>query len=211
MIAKKVFAGIILAVVSLWSLAACAFFNSGAYLPAVWYLNMSDDVIYNINLNWGGEKFIPIGGKIGGPLKPGGEPSQLMWIDHKNDAFGKVILTWENAKHEKFKAEMQFTKEDFPGIEKKGANDNIAFEFYQDGMVYFIFKSTNEQERWRMNQKIRSCLRMLKIIDKEKKTGKYTNTSRGIEKINVEELKSLRAEYQARFLVASKKYSEKVE
>ncbi|MBL0319006.1 MAG: hypothetical protein IPP74_06930 [Alphaproteobacteria bacterium] len=45
-----------------WLCAACAFMK-GTYLPSVGYLNMSDDRIFNIELEWGGVNSYPLGAK----------------------------------------------------------------------------------------------------------------------------------------------------
>ncbi|MBL0319007.1 MAG: hypothetical protein IPP74_06935 [Alphaproteobacteria bacterium] len=103
----------------------------------------------------GRSKFLPIGGQIGS-FGSGSYTSQSQWIQHTREAYGTAVLTWENAKHEKFRAEIEITKENFPILEKKGASEDIKFEFRQDGMC-ITYQYPHAQERWRMIQKIQDA------------------------------------------------------
>ncbi len=145
---KKLFP-ITLLIIFMINVASCKSYESS---PSIWYFNMSDDYINNIEVNWNGYYFPKIDNY------PGQSASFNFDFSHSSEFFGPVHLQWQNAKGELIKKDFIFTKDQLPNT-KHHDFDNVYIFLRQDGMELF----TQGQKEQRSQE----------IIERRKKVVKF--------------------------------------
>ncbi len=95
--------------------------------PVIYFSNISDVEIKDIECNWAGKNklSLPI-------LSPGDSRSQSFYIRNSADFFGAIVVSWVNVDGEKIEREFFFKENNLPSFSDSTTYNYVQFYLDQD-------------------------------------------------------------------------------
>jgi hypothetical protein len=125
--------------------------------PSLHFHNLSDDYVYDAEVNWNNKLFY----KIGSERRPAASGAMTLAIKNKSDFFGPVHIKFKNGKGKIITKEFVFKNENLP------KDYSVVIYFMQNDVEYFI-DDRDVKEVVERNKKLQSLYEEYRAVCRDK-------------------------------------------